>query len=76
MRSVHDEQTKLIATAPNSIAAAPVVIGVVTPVTAISLEIPNAPPMKGGTAPFASIWLSAGIGLPSPARRAYRGLRP
>ncbi|WP_457103810.1 hypothetical protein [Methylobacterium sp. P5_C11] len=55
MSVVQTEQTKLLATALNNIAVALVVIGVVTPITAISFEIPNAPPLKPGTALFAII---------------------
>ena len=42
MNATHNEQTKLLATAINNVAVALIVIGVVTPLTAVSFGIPAA----------------------------------
>ncbi len=76
MTLVRNEQTKRFATALNNVAVALVVVGVVTPLTAISFEGPNAPPIKPGTILFAVIWPFAGLGLHSLARRALRSSKP
>ena len=76
MSAVHNEQTKLSATALDDIGVASVVIGVVTPITALGFEVPTAPPLKPGTALFAIIWLFAGVGLLISARRTLRSLKP
>lgn len=43
MSAVHNEQTKLLATAINNVAVAFIVIGAVTPMTAASFGVPTAP---------------------------------
>ncbi|MCJ2058879.1 hypothetical protein MKL09_20315 [Methylobacterium sp. J-048] len=75
MSAVHNEQTKLLATALNNIAVAYVVIGFVTPITAISFGIANAPPLRPATAFFVAIWLCTAIGLHWMGRRVLRSIR-
>lgn len=76
MSAVHNEQTKLLATAPNNVAVAFAVIGFVTPITAMSFGIANAPVLRPATAFFATIWLCAAIGLHFIGRRVLRSIRP
>jgi ABC-type multidrug transport system permease subunit len=71
-----DEQTKLLATAINTVAVAFVILGVVTPLTAVSFGVASAPPPSPWTAFFAAIWLCAGASLHLLARRALRSLKP
>ncbi len=75
MSAVHNEQTKLLATALNNIAVAYVVVGFVTPVTAVSFGVSSAPPLKTATVSFAAIWLCTAIGLHWVGRRVLRSLR-
>lgn len=74
MSLVHNEQTKLLTTGLNTIAAAFIIIGVVTPVTAVSFGIANAPKPSGVTAFFAAVWLCTGFGIHWIARRVLRSL--
>jgi ABC-type multidrug transport system permease subunit len=74
--AVHNEQTKLLATALNNIAVAFVVIGFVTPITAMSFGVASAPSLRPTTAFFAAIWLSTGIGIHSIGRRVLRSIKP
>lgn len=74
--ATRNEQTKLLATGVNNIAVAVVVIGSVTPVTAVSFGMPTAPALGSGTAIFAVIWLCAGGTIHWIARRILRSLRP
>lgn len=76
MSAVHNEQTKLLATAINNIAVAFTVIGAVTPMTAASFGVASAPPPSFGSAFFVTIWLCAGAGLHLLARRALRSMKP
>lgn len=76
MSAVHDEQTKLLATAVNTIAVAFAVIGFVTPITAMSFGIASAPTLHPATAFFVAIWLCAVIGLHWVGRRVLRSIRP
>lgn len=76
MSAVHDEQTKLLATAVNTIAVALVVIGVVTPITAMSLGIATAPVLRPTTVFFAAVWLCAAAILHRIGRRVLRSIRP
>jgi len=76
MHTIHNEQTKLLATALNNIAVAYVVIGFVTPMTALSFGIANAPIPRVGTMSFTLVWLWTGFALHWAARRALRSLRP
>ncbi|GJE48510.1 hypothetical protein GOFOIKOB_1541 [Methylobacterium tardum] len=76
MSAVHNEQTKLLATALNNVAVAFAVIGFVTPITAMSFGIANAPVLRPATAFFATIWLCAAIGLHLIGRRVLRSIRP
>lgn len=71
-----NEQTKLLATALNNIAVAFIVIRVVTPITAVSFGIANAPPLGPATIGFAFIRLCAGTALHWIGRRVPRSLRP
>jgi len=73
---VHNEQTKLLATGLNNVAVAFVVIGGVTPVTALSFGVANAPKLSVGTIAFAAIWISTAAGLHWIARRILRSLLP
>ncbi|KQP50508.1 hypothetical protein ASG40_12015 [Methylobacterium sp. Leaf399] len=75
MNTTHNEQTKLLATGINNIAVAFIVIGVVTPVTAVSFGIAVAPAPSLATAFFAGVWFCAGAGLHILARRALRSLK-
>ena len=75
MTAVHNEQTKLLATALNNVAVAYVVIGFVTPVTAVSFGVASAPPLRAGTVFFAAIWLCTAVGLHWVARRVLRSLK-
>ena len=75
MSLIHNEQTKLLGTELNTIAAAFIIIGVVTPVTAVSFGIANAPKPTGFTAFFAAIWLCTGFGIHWIARRVLRSLK-
>jgi hypothetical protein len=74
--AVHNEQTKLLATALNNIAVAFVVIGVVTPMTAVSFGIASAPAARVDTLSFSLVWFLTGVTLHFGARRALRSLRP
>jgi len=74
--AVHNEQTKLLATALNNVAVAFVVVGFVTPVIALSFGVSNAPPFQSATALFVVLWLSTGVCLHWAARRALRSLKP
>jgi len=74
--AVHNEQTKLLATALNNIAVAFAVIWFVTPITAMSFGVASAPTLRPATAFFAAIWLSAGIGLHAIGRRVLRSIKP
>ncbi len=75
MPAVHNEQTKLLATALNNVAVAYVVVGFVTPLTAMSFGVSSAPPLRTATATFAGIWLCTAIGLHWVARRVLRSLK-
>ncbi|HJE26047.1 MAG TPA: hypothetical protein K8W01_20560 [Methylorubrum populi] len=75
MNQVHNEQTKLLATGLNNVAVAFVVIGGVTPVTAMSFGVTTAPRLSLGTAAFALAWFCTGLGLHWGARLALRSLR-
>ena len=74
MSLVHNERTKLLAAGLDTIAAAFVIIGVVTPVTAVSFGIADAPKPTGVTAFFAAVRLCAGFGIHWIARRVLRSL--
>lgn len=76
MNATHNEQTKLLATGINNIAVAFIVIGVVTPITAVSFGIAVAPAPSLATAFFAAIWFCAGVALHSIGRRVLRSLKP
>ncbi|MBX9933141.1 MAG: hypothetical protein K2Y56_16655 [Methylobacterium sp.] len=76
MNATHSEQTRLLATGINNIAVAFIVIGVVTPVTAVSFGITAGPAPSLATAFFASVWFCAGAGLHSIVRRVLRSLKP
>jgi succinate dehydrogenase hydrophobic anchor subunit len=73
--AIHNEQTKLLATAVNNIAVAFAVIGFVTPITAMSYAIASAPTLRPATAFFAAIWLCTAIGLHWVGRRVLRSIR-
>ena len=75
MTAIHNEQTKLLATALNNVAVAYVVIGFVTPVTAVSFGVASAPPLKLATLLFVLLWLCAGAIIHWTARRVIRSLR-
>lgn len=74
MTAVHNEQTKLLATALNNVAVAYVVIGFVTPMTAFSFGVSTAPPLKLATLLFVLLWLCAGAIIHRTARRVLRSL--
>ncbi len=76
MSAAFNEQTKLLATAINNVAVAFVILGVVTPLTAVSFGVVSAPPPSPWTAFFAAIWFCTGAGLHLLARRALRSLKP
>ena len=63
MSLVHNEQTKLLATALNNVAVAYVVIGFVTPMTAASFGVASAPVMRLENAIFTVVWLCTGCAL-------------
>jgi len=69
---IHTEQTGLLATGLNTI----VVVGGVTPVTAISFAVASAPSRGLGPAALAVVWFGAGAGLHWTVRRVLRSLRP
>ena len=73
---VRAEQTKLLATAINNVAVAFVVIGFVTPVTALSFGIASAPHGGWGTVAFSAVWFLTGCSLHCIARRILRSLSP
>jgi hypothetical protein len=73
--AVHNEQTKILATALNDIAVAYVVVGFVTPITAVSFGVTSAPPLRAATVFFATIWLCTAISLHWLARRVLRSLK-
>ena len=75
MSAVHNEQTKLLATALNNVAVAYIVIGFVTPMTALSFGIATAPVLRPATVLFVLLWLCAGISIHWTARRVLRSLR-
>ncbi|GLS45718.1 hypothetical protein [Methylobacterium brachythecii] len=74
--AAYNEQTKLLATGLNNVAVAFIVIGVVTPITAVSFGVPNAPPLNFGSAAFALLWFGAGTGLHWVGRNVLRSIRP
>lgn len=76
MSAIHNEQTKLLATGLNNIAVAFVVIGVVTPITAVSFGIASAPMLRFESAFFAGFWLCNAVSIHWIARRVLRSLRP
>lgn len=76
MNQVHNEQTKLLATGLNNVAVAFVVIGGVTPVTAMSFGVASVPRLSFGTITFAAIWIPTAAGLHWIARRILRSLLP
>ncbi|WP_091716122.1 hypothetical protein [Methylobacterium phyllostachyos] len=76
MSAVHNEQTKLLATALNNVAVAYVVIGFVTPMTAASFGVASAPAMRIENAVFTVVWLCTGCALHYAARRALRSMKP
>ena len=53
-----------------------VVIGFVTPTTALSFGVASAPPLQGTTVLFVLLWLCAGVSIHWIARRVLRSLRP
>jgi hypothetical protein len=72
--AIHNEQTKLLATALNNVAVAYVVIGFVTPTTALSFGVASAPPLQATTLLFVLLWLCAGAIIHWTARRVLRSL--
>ncbi|MFY9289537.1 MAG: hypothetical protein WAP03_02365 [Methylorubrum rhodinum] len=76
MSQVHNEQTKLLATGLNNVSVACIVIGVVTPISAMSFGVASAPPLSFRAGAFAVIWLMAGGCLHWCARHALRRLKP
>jgi hypothetical protein len=74
--AVHNEQTKLLATALNNVAVAYVVIGFVTPMTAASFGVANAPALRFENAVFTLVLLCTGCALHYGARRALRSMKP
>ncbi len=76
MSAVHNEQTKLLATALNNIAVAFVVIGFVTPMTAASFGAATAPILQLDRAIFTVVGLCTGAALHCGARRCLRSLKP
>ena len=76
MSLVHNEQTKLLATALNNVAVAYVVIGFVTPMTAASFGVASAPVMRLESVIFTVVWLCTGCALHYGARRALRSMKP
>lgn len=76
MDAAEIEQTKLLATGINNIAVAFIVIGAVTPITAVSFGIVNAPAPSLGSGFFVGVWLCAGAGLHPIARRVLRSFKP
>ncbi|WP_267354948.1 MULTISPECIES: hypothetical protein [unclassified Methylobacterium] len=76
MSAVHNEQTKLLATALNNIAFAYVVIGFVTPMTAASFGVASAPAIRIENAVFTVVWLWTGCTLHYAARRAHPSMKP
>ncbi|AWN36938.1 hypothetical protein [Methylobacterium radiodurans] len=75
MNATFNEQTKLLATAINNVAVAFVILGVVTPLTAVNFGVESAPP-NPWMAFFAAIWFCSGGNLHLLARRASRSLKP
>lgn len=71
MRAVENEQAKLLATALNNVAVACVVIGFVTPMTALSSGVASAQVARIDTLSFSLLWLSIGITLHFGAWRAH-----
>ena len=76
MSAVHNEQTKLLATALNNIAFAYVVIGFVTPMTTASFGVASAPAIRIENAVFTVVWLCTGCKLHYAARRAHPSMKP
>lgn len=76
MRAVDNKQTKLLVTALNNAAVACVVIGFVTPMTALSSGVASAQVARIDTLSFSLVWLSTGIRLHFGTWRAQRSLRP
>ena len=73
---VHNEQIKLLATGFNNVAVACIVIGVVTPISAMSFGVASAPPLSFRAGTFALVWLLAGGCIHWSARHALRRLKP
>ncbi|WP_342149462.1 hypothetical protein [Methylorubrum sp. SB2] len=76
LNQIHNEQTKLLATGLNNVAVAFVVIGGVTPVTAMSFGVASAPSVSVGTVAFAAVWLCTGLVVHWAARKALRSSKP
>lgn len=76
MSAANTEQTKLLATAINNVAAAFIVIGFVTPITAASFNLGGVGPLRFDTAALTVVWLFTRIGIHLIARRILRGIKP
>ncbi len=75
LNATYNEQTKLLATGINNVTVAFIVIGVVTPITAVSFGIATPAPSLA-TAFFAAVWFCAGASLHWIGRRVLRSLKP
>ncbi|MBX9933778.1 MAG: hypothetical protein K2Y56_20040 [Methylobacterium sp.] len=76
MSQIENEQTKLLAANLDRASSGFVIAGFVTPVVALSFQVPNSPPISIWTVAFSVIWLFVGTALHLLARRVLRGLKP
>jgi len=76
MSLIHNERTKLTATATNGVAIASIVAGFVTPLAALTFGVPG-PATRGAilTVIVALAWLAVGVGLHLLARALLGRLR-
>ena len=75
MSLVENEQTKLLAANLDRASSAFTIAGFVTPVVALSYQVPTTPPVTAWTVSFSLTWLAVGIGLHVIARRILRRLK-
>jgi len=75
MSAIENEQTKLLAANIDRASSGFTIAGFVTPVVALSYQVPTTPPVTVWTVAFSLIWLAVGIGLHVAARRLLRRLK-
>jgi uncharacterized membrane protein YfcA len=76
MSLIHNERTKLLASAVNTAATSSFAIGVLALMAAAFYNVGGGQPVKLGSLILGTaIWLSAAVGLHMAARQTLKGLR-